>query len=69
MIKVYTLPTCQNCHFLLEWLDKHKIEYTEVNAKQHSNITTTPTIEINKKRIVGFDRHAIKKALKNDCEK
>ncbi len=64
MIKVYTLPTCQNCHFLLEWLDKKGIKYTEVNAKENSEITTTPTIEINGKRIAGFDRVAIKKALK-----
>lgn len=65
MIKVYTLPTCQNCHFLLEWLDKQGIDYTEVNAKENPEITTTPTIEINRRRIAGFDRVAIKKALKN----
>lgn len=49
---------------MLEWLDKQGIEYTEVSAKENSEITTTPTIEINEQRIAGFDRVAIKKALK-----
>ena len=63
MIKVYTLPTCQNCHFLLEWLDQQGIVYTEINAKQNPKIISTPTIEINDQLITGFNRRAIKKAL------
>lgn len=64
MITVYTLPTCQNCHFLMEWLDKQGVEYTELNAKKNPDITTTPTIDIAGERIIGFDRLKIKRALK-----
>lgn len=63
MIKVYTLPTCPPCHQLIEWLDQHNIEYTEINAKGNSSITTTPTIDIDGKRIIGFDEEALKQAL------
>ena len=65
MIKVYTTPTCVYCHALMDWLDDLGVEYTEVDATKHPEIKTVPVTEINDKRIVGFDRPAIKKALKN----
>ena len=64
MIKVYTTPTCIYCHALMDWLDDLGVEYTEIDATKHSEITTVPVTEINGERIVGFDRPGIKRALK-----
>ena len=65
MIKVYTTPTCIYCHALMDWLDEKGIEYEEVNATGAEGITTVPVTFIGNTRIDGFDRPAIKKALKN----
>ena len=64
MIRVYTTPTCVYCHALMDWLDDLGVEYIEVDATKHPEITTVPVTEIDGKKIVGFDRPAIKKALK-----
>ncbi len=63
-IKVYTTPTCVYCHALLDWLDELNIEYEEINAENLNDITSVPVTEINGKKIIGFNRPAIKKALK-----
>lgn len=67
MIKVYTTPTCIYCHALMEWLDKEGINYQEVDVSTTPipGITAVPVTEIGNQRILGFDRPAIKKALKN----
>ena len=65
MIKVYTTPTCIYCHALMDWLDGLGVEYEEVDATKFDDIAAVPVTEIDGKRIVGFDRPAIKKALKN----
>ncbi len=65
MIKIYTTPTCAYCHALMDWLDEMGVEYGEVDARGNAEIETVPVTEIGEKRIVGFDRPAIKKALKN----
>ena len=64
MIKVYTTPTCAYCHALMEWLDSKGIEYVEMDATKEEDITAVPVTEINGERIVGFDRPAIKRALR-----
>ena len=64
MIKVYTTPTCVYCHALMEWLDEQGIEYDEVDARRTPDITSVPVIDIDGERIIGFDRPAIKRALK-----
>ena len=64
MIKVYTTPTCVYCHALMDWLDSKGIKYEEVDATKHPDITAVPVPEINGQRIVGFDRPAIKRAIK-----
>lgn len=63
-IKVYTTPTCVYCHALLDWLDELNVEYEEINAENLNDITSVPVTEINGKKIIGFNRPAIKKALK-----
>ena len=65
MIKVYTTPTCIYCHALMDWLDDLGVEYEEIDDTGVEGISAVPVTEINGERIVGFDRPAIKKALKN----
>ena len=65
MIKIYTTPTCAYCHALMDWLDQLGVEYVEMDATREPDITAVPVTEINGERIVGFDRPAIKKALKD----
>lgn len=65
MIKVYTTPTCIYCHALMDWLDELGVEYEEIDAREAEGIAAVPVTEIDGERIVGFDRPAIKKALKN----
>ena len=65
MIKVYTTATCAYCHALMDWLDEMGVEYQEMDATKEPDISTVPVTEINGERIVGFDRPAIRKALKN----
>lgn len=64
MVKVYTTSTCAYCHALMDWLDDMGVGYEEVDATQYPDIAAVPVTEINGERIVGFDRPAIKKALK-----
>ncbi len=64
MIKVYTTPTCAYCHALMDWLEGMGVEYIEMDATKEADIKTVPVTEIEGERIVGFDRPAIKRALK-----
>lgn len=48
----------------MDWLDEMGVEYEEVDATKYPEISAVPVTEINGERIVGFDRPAIKKALK-----
>lgn len=64
MITVYTTPTCAYCHALMDWLESKGIEYQEKDATKEADISTVPVTVIGEQRIVGFDRPAIKKALK-----
>ena len=48
----------------MDWLDDMGVGYEEVDATQYPDIAAVPVTEINGERIVGFDRPAIKKALK-----
>lgn len=64
-VKVYSTITCPYCHALMDWLDELDIKYEEVDASDMSDISVVPVTEINDERIVGFDRPAIKRALKN----
>ena len=49
----------------MDWLDQQGVKYEEVDATKMSDIDVVPVTEINGERIVGFDRPAIKQALKN----
>lgn len=65
MIKVYTTETCYYCHALMDWLDKEGVEYKELNAANADfPIEAVPVTVIGDQKIIGFDRVAIKKALR-----
>ena len=64
MVKVYSTMTCPYCHALMDWLDDLGVKYEEVDATGNPDILAVPVTEIAGERIVGFDRPAIKKALK-----
>jgi hypothetical protein len=49
----------------MDWLDDMGVEYKEVDATGNPDIKTVPVTEIGDQKIIGFDRPAIKKALKN----
>ena len=65
MIKIYTTPTCAYCHALMDWLDGLGVKYEEIDATTMDDIAVVPVTVINGEKIVGFDRPAIKRALKN----
>lgn len=64
-VKVYSTTNCPYCHALMDWLEELCVEYDEMDATKVEGISTVPVTEIDDIRIVGFDRPAIKKALKN----
>lgn len=75
MIKVFTTPTCIYCHALMDWLDNKDVKYEEINATTSEEaielgIAAVPVTIFTDaegkemERIVGFDRPALKKALK-----
>ncbi|MBQ1540228.1 glutaredoxin family protein [Candidatus Saccharibacteria bacterium] len=68
MIKIYTTPTCAYCHALMEWLDEQDIKYEEIDATTMDDIAVVPVTVIGDEKIVGFDRPAIKRALKKLAE-
>lgn len=63
-ITIFTTPTCAYCHALMDWLDGLGVKYTEKDATKEPGISAVPVTVIGDERIVGFDRPAIKKALK-----
>ena len=67
MIKIYTTSTCIYCHALMDWLDEMGVEYEELDATKCPEINTVPVTEINGERIIGFDRPAIKRALRKQA--
>ena len=76
MVKVivYTTPTCGFCLQAKEFLREQKVRFEEVDVSksqkaagemiEKSGQMSVPVIDINGCIIVGFDKDAIKKALK-----
>ena len=62
-VKVYSTSWCPYCHAVMDFLDSLGVEYEEVDAED-MELAAVPVTEIGKEKIVGFDRPAIKKALK-----
>lgn len=67
-ITIFTTSNCPYCYALMSWLEAQNIPYQTSDAAK-SNFKTAPIIKIHETIIVGFDRPAIKKALKNYAAK
>ena len=75
-VTVYSTPTCPYCYSAKKLLEKNDVPFRDVDvsvdpkaAKElimKSGQIGVPVIEINDKIIVGFDKDAIVKALKDD---
>lgn len=71
---VYSTPTCPYCHAAKEFLTEHDIAYEDVDVSkdqsraqemiEKSGQMGVPVLDINGTIIVGYDKAAIKKALK-----
>ena len=74
-VVVYTTPTCVYCHALMAWLEERGIAFEErdlsdeairarATKKLGREISSVPLTVIGDKEIEGFNRPAIKRALK-----
>ena len=73
-VKVYSTPTCPYCHAAKEFLKENKIRFEEIDVSKNSDAAKemieksgqmgVPVIDIDGQIIIGFDRQAVKKALK-----
>jgi glutaredoxin-like YruB-family protein len=71
---VYSTPTCPYCQSAKEFLKANKVDYKEVDVSkdqdkaqemiEKSGQMGVPVLDIGGTIIVGFDKEAIKKALK-----
>jgi glutaredoxin-like YruB-family protein len=73
-VKVYTTTTCPWCVKVKDFLKEHKIGYEEINISTNEKARAemfeksgqfgVPVVEIGDNIIIGFNREALKKALK-----
>jgi glutaredoxin-like YruB-family protein len=73
-VKVYTTPTCPYCAMVKDFLKKHGVKFEEIDVASNreaamemiekSGQMGVPVLDISGEIIVGFDREAIRKALK-----
>lgn len=70
---VYKTQTCPYCHMTEEFLKQNNIKYKSIDVGRDNKAAQemlaksgqmgVPVIDIDGKIIVGFDKHALKKAL------
>ncbi len=73
-VTIYTTKTCPYCHMAMEFLKQNNIKFKEIDVSSNykaaqemikkSSQMGVPVIDINGVIIVGFDKDAIKRALK-----
>jgi glutaredoxin-like YruB-family protein len=73
-VKVYSTTTCPWCVKVKEFLKEHKVAYEDINIStdekaraemfEKSGQFGVPVVEIGDNIIIGFNREALKKALK-----
>ena len=73
-VKVYSTQTCPYCHAAKDFLKENKIDFEDIDASKNQDAAQemieksgqmgVPVIDINGTIIVGFDKDAMKKALK-----
>lgn len=74
-IKVYSTPTCPYCKMTKEFLKEKGVEFEDIDVSvnreaamemvEKSGQMAVPQIEINGKFIIGFDRKALEREIKN----
>lgn len=72
-IIIYSTPTCHFCHMAKDYMDAHKIKYTDYNvgadlAKRKEMVDKSgqmgvPVIDIDGKIMVGFEESRFAEAL------
>jgi glutaredoxin-like YruB-family protein len=73
-VKIYTTSTCPYCVMAIDFLKGHGVKFEEKNVTvdraaanemtKKSRQTGVPVLDIGGEIIIGFDREAIKRALK-----
>ena len=73
-VTVYSTPTCPYCHAAKEFLKENKIPFKDIDVSKDQDAAQdmieksgqmgVPVIDIDGTIIVGYDKEAIKKALK-----
>ena len=73
-VTVYSTPTCPWCHKAKDFLKENDVPFQDINVAanqkaaeemiEKSGQMGVPVIDIDGQVIVGFDKNAIKKALK-----
>ena len=73
-VTVYSTPTCPWCHKAKDFLKENDVPFQDINVAanqkaaeemiEKSGQMGVPVIQIDDLFIVGFDKNAIKKALK-----
>ena len=73
-VTVYSTPSCPYCVMAEDFLKEHKVKFEHVDvSKNHeraeemiekSGQMGVPVIDVDGTIIIGFDRNALKKALK-----
>ncbi|MBU5557919.1 MAG: glutaredoxin family protein [Candidatus Aenigmatarchaeota archaeon] len=73
-VRIYTTTSCPYCTMAKDFLKKNKVLFEEINIEKDHKLareivektgqTGVPVIEIDGKIILGFDKAALKKALK-----
>ncbi|MBI2673024.1 glutaredoxin family protein [Candidatus Woesearchaeota archaeon] len=73
-VRVFSTPSCPYCKLTKEFLKENKINFEDIDVSANQKAANemikksgqmgVPVIEINGKIIIGYDRDAIKKALK-----
>lgn len=75
VIKLYTVPTCKNCLFVKQFLDKEGLEYTEINCDknvalalavtQRAGSEELPILQYDEDNfILGYDVENLNKLIK-----
>ena len=75
-VKVYSTPTCPYCKMVKVFLTEKNVSYEDINVADDQNAARemtdksgqmgVPVLDIDGKIIVGFDKKAIKEALRLD---
>ena len=74
VVRVFSTVWCPYCKMAKDFLKDHNVKFEDINVQEHperaeemiriSGQTGVPVIDANGKIIIGYNREAIKQALK-----